>query len=207
MIGILGGTFDPIHHGHLRIALEAAEALGLEEVRLIPLGRAVHREQPIAPAAQRLAMLQAAVEGHPLYTIDDREIRRGGDSYMVDTLASLREELPDRPLCLLLGSDAYNGFLHWRNPEGILSLANLAVLQRPGYRLPEDQALIAFTESRQCAAGALARRPSGGISFLTVTQLDISASDIRRRIREGRDPAWLLPRPVIDHIGRERLYR
>ena len=207
MIGILGGTFDPVHHGHLRIAQDAAEALALEQVRLIPLARAVHREQPLATAEQRLDMLRLAVAGHPLFTVDDREIRRGGASYMIDTLASLREDLPGRSLCLLLGSDAYNGFMSWRDPAGILQLANLAVLQRPGYRLPDDPALRAFTEAHNTPADTLGARDSGGIGFVTVTQLDISSSDIRRRVGGGRSPAWLLPQAVIDYIHTAGLYR
>ena len=207
MIGILGGTFDPVHHGHLRIAQDAAEALALEQVRLIPLARAVHREQPLATAEQRLDMLRLAVAGHPLFTVDDREIRRGGASYMIDTLASLREDLPGRSLCLLLGSDAYNGFMTWRDPAGILQLANLAVLQRPGYRLPDDPALSAFTEAHSTPADALGARDDGGIGFVTVTQLDISSSDIRRRVGGGRSPAWLLPQAVIDYIHTAGLYR
>ena len=207
MIGILGGTFDPVHHGHLRIAQDAAEGLGLEQVRLIPLARAVHREQPVATAEQRLEMLRLAVEGHPLFTVDDREIRRGGDSYMVDTLASLREDLPGRSLCLLLGSDAFNGFMGWRDPAGILQLANLAVLQRPGYALPDDPGLRALTEAHRTPADELSAHASGGIGFVTVTQLDISSSDIRARIAAGNSPAWLLPQPVIDYIEAASLYR
>ena len=207
MIGILGGTFDPVHHGHLRIAQDAAEALALEQVRLIPLARAVHREQPLATAEQRLDMLRLAVAGHPLFTVDDREIRRGGASYMIDTLASLREDLPGRSLCLLLGSDAYNGFMTWRDPAGILQLANLAVLQRPGYRLPDDPSLRAFTEAHRTPADTLGAQDNGGIGFVTVTQLDISSSDIRRRVGGGRSPAWLLPQAVIDYIHTAGLYR
>ncbi len=207
MIGILGGTFDPVHHGHLRIALDAAELLGLSEIRMIPLGRAVHRDQPIASAEQRREMLQLATAGHPAYRIDDREIRRGGPSYMIDTLKSLHAELPDETFCLLLGSDAYAGFLQWREPGGILQLANLAILMRPGDEYPQDEQLGAFTMPRLYPAEHLATQPAGAIAEVPVTQLDISASDIRRRIAEARDPAWLLPTPVIDYIAQQGLYR
>ena len=206
MIGILGGTFDPVHHGHLRIALDAAEALELSEIRLIPLGQAVHREQPLASAAHRLEMLRLATAGHPRYRVDDREIRRGGPSYMIDTLRSLREERPDEPLCLLLGSDAFAGFLSWRDPEGILQLANLAILRRPGEGHPEDEALGRLLMLRALPAEYLAAQPAGAIAEIPVTQLDISASDIRRRIREGHDPSWLLPQAVIDYIRAQGLY-
>ena len=207
MIGILGGTFDPIHHGHLRIALEAAEALGLSAIRLIPLGEAVHREQPHAPAEQRLEMLRLATAEHPLYQVDDREILRGGPSYMVDTLQSLREELPAEPLCLLLGSDAFAGFLRWRDPERILQLANLAILLRPGDGFPEDETLGQLIMLRAMPAEHVASQAAGAIAEIPVTQLDISASDIRQRIREDRDPSWLLPAAVLDYIRQQGLYR
>ena len=152
-------------------------------------------------------MLQLAIADHPIFTVDDREIRRGGDSYMVDTLASLYRDMPDKTLCLLLGSDAYDAFLDWYAPDKILQLANLAVLQRPGYRLPDDPDLQAFTRSHQCAPGGLGNRSCGGIVFQTVTQLDISSSDIRQRITAKRDPAWLLPAAVIDYINSHALYR
>jgi len=208
MIGILGGTFDPVHFGHLRIALDVAEALGLEQVRLIPLAQAVHREQPHASAEQRLAMLQLAVAGHPRLAVDTREIERGGASFMVDTLQSLREELPGQALCLLLGGDAFNGFLSWREPQRILDLAHILVMQRPGYVLPNDPQLQQLVERHGCAsAAALQQRSAGGILLHTVTQLEISASDIRARIAGGRDPSFLLPERVLGLIREQGLYR
>ena len=207
MISILGGTFDPIHHGHLRIALDAAEVLGLSEIRLIPLGEAVHRAPPIASPQQRLEMLRLATAGHPLYRIDDREIRRGGPSYTIDTLRLLRADLPGETLCLLLGSDAYEGFMQWRDPEGILALANLAILFRPGEDRPQDEQLTALTMPRLYPAEILATQPAGAIAEIPVTQLDIASSDIRQRIASGRDPSWLLPASVIDYIRAEELYR
>ena len=207
MIGILGGTFDPVHHGHLRIALDALEAVGLSQVRLIPLAQAVHRDQPAASAAQRLTMLQKAVAGHPRLLVDPREVERGGQSYMVDTLQSLREEHPDRRLCLLLGTDAYNGFADWHRPERILQLAHLVVLRRPGYQPPENPILSRLgAKSRTEDPRQLAQTPAGLILFHTVTQLDIASSDIRQRLAEGRDPSFLLPQPVLDYIRTEGLY-
>ena len=208
MIGIFGGTFDPVHHGHLRIALDAVEFLGLEKVHLVPLAHAVHRGQPHATAEQRLAMLQRAVAGEPALLADDREIRRGGDSFMVDTLQSLRTDLPDRGLCLLLGSDAFNGFMRWRSPLRILEMANILVMQRPGYTLPDDPRLCALVDAhRRDDLQAFRGSATGGIHFHEVTQLEISSSDIRTRIAAGRNPAYLLPRAVIAYIGEHRLYR
>jgi nicotinate-nucleotide adenylyltransferase len=117
MIGILGGTFDPIHFGHLRTALDVRQGVGLDQVRYIPLHRAVHRDQPETPAELRMRMVQAAIAGEPSFVADDRELQRAGDSYSVDTLNSLREEFPDESLCLLLGMDAFNGFADWHRPD------------------------------------------------------------------------------------------
>jgi len=208
MIGIFGGTFDPVHHGHLRIALDALEFLGLEKVHLVPLGQAVHREQPHAKAEQRLEMLQCAVAGQPGLVADDREIRRGGESFMVDTLESLADEFPTQELCLLLGGDAFNGFMRWRSPQRILQLANILVMQRPGYTLPNDPPLRLLVDSRrQDSLRQFATSSNGSIHFQEVTQLDISSSNIRARIADGRNPAYLLPQPVIDYIDSHQLYR
>lgn len=141
MIGVLGGTFDPIHYGHLRTALEVMQGIGLDQVRFIPLHHAVHREQPRATGDLRLRMLQAAIAMQPGFIADARELQRRGDSFMVDTLASLRAEYRDRPICLLLGGDAFNYFLSWRHPTNILQLAHLVVMQRPGHAAIEDPAL------------------------------------------------------------------
>jgi len=194
MLGILGGTFDPIHHGHLRTALDVAEAVGLDEVRLIPLRHAVHRGQPETPAALRLAMVQAAIAGEPSYTLH--------------TLESLRAERGTvEPICVLVGGDAFAEFLTWHRPHDILGLAHLVVMQRPGEPVAEDPALRALVERRRAPDGAeLQTRPSGRILFQAVTQLAISATDIRARLRAGRSVRYLVPDAVADIIGREGLY-
>ena len=204
-IGVFGGTFDPVHNGHLRIALDAREILGLDEVRLIPLAHAVHRDQPETPAAVRLQMLQAAVDGRTDLICDDREMRRKGPSYTVDTLKSLRWDLPTSSLCLLLGDDAFNGFIDWRDPLGILEIANIAVLQRPGKLLPKNPELIKLLERHKVNRLDPAR--SGQIRFCPVTQLDIASSDIRQRLAAGRSADYLLPAAVLDLIERHQLYR
>ncbi|MCB1725445.1 MAG: nicotinate-nucleotide adenylyltransferase [Chromatiaceae bacterium] len=204
MIGVLGGTFDPVHHGHLRIALDARERLGLDHVRLVPLSRAVHRGQPATPGWLRRAMLTAATDGRPGLRVDDRELRREGPSYTVDTLRSLHDEQPDRALCLLLGEDAFAGFPDWRAPEEILTLANLAVLQRPGHALSDDPRLQALLAARQVAE--LDSAGAGGITLCPVTQLEIASSDIRRRVAAGQSIDFLTPDPVIGLIREHRLY-
>ena len=204
-IGVFGGTFDPVHNGHLRIALDAREALGLDEIRLIPLAQAVHRDQPEAPAALRLEMLQAAIAGRSGLVADDRELRRSGPSYSIDTLHSLRSDFPDSSMCLLLGDDAFSGFAAWRDPQGILDIANIAVLQRPGRQLPRAPALEEIF--RKHRASRLDPARTGQILFCPVTQLDIASSDIRSRVANGRSVDYLLPAAVVDLIRQHGLYR
>ena len=201
-IGVFGGTFDPVHFGHLRIALDALESLGLDQVRLIPLAHAVHRDQPEAPGALRLQMLQAAVAGRDDLVADDRELRRAGPSYTIDTLRSLRIDFPSATLWLLLGSDAFAGFSSWRDPEGILATANIAVLQRPGHGARKDaQASAKQTQDPPNAP------LHGQVVFCPVTQLDIASSDIRARIAAGHSADFLAPPAVLALAARHRLYR
>ena len=136
MIGILGGTFDPIHHGHLRLAVEMREGLGLEELRLIPALQPPHREAPIAGAEDRLAMLEAAVARANALHIDTRELVREGPSYTVDTLLSLRAELPAQPLCLIIGMDAFCYLDTWHRWQDVLELAHIGIARRPGTTEP-----------------------------------------------------------------------
>jgi nicotinate-nucleotide adenylyltransferase len=209
MIGIFGGTFDPIHDGHLRVALDVVEALDLDEVRFLPLQHAVHRAQPVASGEQRLAMLEAALLGEPRFSADDRELRRGGRSYTLDTLRSLRADLGDETsLCLLLGGDAFSEFLSWHEPQMVADLAHLVVMERPGYSLPSDASLQMMVERRGTDLKTeLRNAPGGKIWFQPVTQLDISATDIRSRIAHGRSPRYLLPDPVLSLIDDHGLYQ
>lgn len=208
MIGVLGGTFDPIHHGHLRPALDVLQALRLDQVRLIPLSVAVHRAQPVAAALQRLEMVQAAVQGEPGLAVDDRELGRPGGSYSYDTLASLRSELgPERPICFLTGADAFREFLTWHRPRDILGLAHLVVMERPGAGELADPALRRLVAERRARGRAeLAGAPAGRILCQPVTALDISATGIRDLLARGLSPRYLLPDAVLDYIRREGLY-
>ena len=209
MIGILGGTFDPIHLGHLRPALDCFESLGLTQLRFIPLNVAVHRPQPQAPAAQRLAMLEAAIASQNGFVADRRELDRPGGSFSYDTLKSLRAELGERePLCLLVGGDAFRGFLSWHRPREILDLAHLVVMRRPGASSPLDAALQRLYAEHACTdPAALRDRPAGAILFQDVTQLDIASTQVRELIRRGRSPRYLVPDPVLAMIDRAGLYR
>ncbi len=203
-IGVFGGTFDPIHHGHLRIALDALETLRLQQVRFVPLAQAVHRKQPDAPADVRLQMLQAALDRRQDLIADDRELRRKGPSYTIDTLRSLYEDFPEARLCLLLGDDAFNDFASWHDPLGILGLANIAVLRRPNQASSSDPALAELLTKHWVKELMPAR--SGQIVFCTVTQLEIASSDIRQRIASGRSADFLTPPAVLDLIVRHGLY-
>ncbi len=208
MIGILGGTFDPIHFGHLRTALDVMQAVGLEQVRFIPLHRAVHRGQPETAVSLRLQMVQAAIAGQPGFVADDRELRRAGDSYTIDTLTSLRRDYPQSPLCLLLGMDAFNGFADWRQPEAILRLAHLIVMHRPGITEPTDAGAREILSVHRCdQTQALKQQAAGLIHLQTVTQLEISSTQIRSLIESGRSPRYLLPDDVLQLIEINRLYR
>ncbi|OOZ36405.1 nicotinate-nucleotide adenylyltransferase [Solemya velesiana gill symbiont] len=203
MIGVLGGTFDPIHYGHLRTALDVQQALGLDEIRLVPLRDPPHRDAPLTTPRQRLEMVQAAVESNPLFHVDDRELRRDGKSYSVDTLRSLRQELGDTlPICLVMGSDAFRGFADWHQPENILELAHLVIMQRPG------EAPIDLYRQRITNDPAQLKTQRGGlILFQAVTQLEISATGIRSLIAKGRSPRYLLPKRVLKIIEAQGLYR
>jgi nicotinate-nucleotide adenylyltransferase len=207
MIGVLGGTY-PIHYGHLRTALEVMQGIGLDQVRFIPLHHAVHREQPRATGDLRLRMLQAAIAMQPGFIADARELQRRGDSFMVDTLASLRAEYRDRPICLLLGGDAFNYFLSWRHPTNILQLAHLVVMQRPGHAAIEDPALRRLLDAHRATDNSELRDSLGGRIYLqTVTQLEISSTQIRALIAAGHCPRYLLPEPVLRLLEAEGLYR
>lgn len=202
MIGIFGGTFDPIHHGHLRTALDVQQGLGLDELRFIPLRDPPHREQPSSTPEQRLEMVHAAIAGVPGLMVDRRELDRSGKSYSLLTLQSLRKELGDTPICLILGRDAFQGFPDWRGPDEILKLAHLVVMQRPGENMnnPYPERMIDQPEQ-------LHSNPGGKIYLQPVTQLEISSTMIRETLRDGRSPRYLLPEAVLAIIERDSLYR
>lgn len=208
MIGILGGTFDPVHFAHLRCALEIREALDLTELRFVPCRQPPHRGAPRASAAQRRAMLALAVDGQEGFRIDERELGRPGPSYMVDTLASLRAEHPRESLCLLVGLDAFVELPTWHRWERLIELAHLVVMERPMTppRLPPEIAALC-SRSLTTDPAALRDAPAGRIIRWPVTQLDISATRIRGLITAGASARYLLPDAVLAYIQREGLYR
>jgi len=210
-IGIFGGTFDPIHFGHLRPALELYEQLALQRVHMIPSAVPPHRPQPHASAEQRLTMLELALAGQPGLVVDSRELERSGPSYMVDTLASLRGEVGETPLCLLLGVDAFLGLPEWERWQQLLELAHIVIAHRPGWQLQQaniPQALRQALSSRWLeTASQLRERPAGGVWLQGVTPLAISATDIRERIAAGYSANYLLPAAVWQYIQQQGLYR
>ena len=206
-IGILGGTFDPVHYGHLTLAAEVAEQLKLAEVRFIPAGTPPHRPAPFASPQARVDMLKLAISGNPQFSVDQREIARA--RYTVDTLNELRQEVgASRPLCLLLGTDAFAGLATWRRWEELFNLAHVAIALRPGFSLKDLPPVLAaeFVKRRAPLPRAAVNSPCGGIVVLEIMPLDISASMIREQLAEGATVRDLLPPAVLDYIRINHLY-
>lgn len=208
MIGIYGGTFDPIHYGHLRTALEVKQAVGLDQVRFIPCHIPPHRATPGATSAQRLALLHAAlVNAEPGFRIDSRELERPGPSYMVDTLASIRAEIGAEPLGLIVGLDAFLNLHRWHRWRDLFTLAHVLVMRRPGPALNPPEELAQELGQRAMADPALLHtQPAGAIHFIEVSQLDISATRIRAELAAGRSPRYLLPDSALAAIRDLGLY-
>ena len=206
-IGLFGGTFDPIHYGHLRTAFELWQSLRLTEVRFLPTGNPPHRERTLADAALRVSMVRAAVADQPAFVVDDREVRRAGASYTVDTLTELRREFPQRSLCLLLGMDAFLGLPNWHRWRELFDLAHVVVAHRPGWKAPTHGPLGELMVDRGTGAvNDLHKSPAGRIYVHAVTQLEISSTELRQIIDAGRDPRFLVPDAVREIIRESGCY-
>ena len=209
-LGVFGGTFDPIHYGHLRLAEAAREALGLSRVRLIPAGQPPHRATPGAAGTHRLEMARLAAADNPAFEVDPAEVEAAQASYTILTLERLRAELgPRRPLVLLLGVDAFLGLPSWRRWTELFDFAHLAVANRPGYALDGAVMPAGLAEQasrRQATPASLAIAPAGGLVQFDMTPLAISATDIRARNAAGQSLRYLLPPAVLDYISRHQLY-
>jgi nicotinate-nucleotide adenylyltransferase len=206
LLGVFGGTFDPIHFGHLRCALDVAESLDAP-IRMIPAASPVHRDQPLVTSEHRLNMLKTALLGQQSLVADDREIRRGGPSFMIDTLDSLATDFPDSRLCLVVGEDAFAGLDRWHRWQELFDRCHLVVATRPGSHPEWSAELVAYCKSRVVDdRSGLALEPSGKVLRVPVTPLDIAASDIREQLFQGRSPRYLLPAGVLEYIRREGLY-
>jgi len=199
-IGIFGGTFDPIHYGHLRLAEEMADALDLREVRFIPSGQPPHRAAPRTSAQHRLKMVRLAIVGNPRFVLDAREVKTARVSYTVDTLSDLRSELGEhQPLYLLLGADAFLGLPSWHQWRRLFDLAHIAVAQRPGSNVRD-----ALPEALQREVAA---RPAGSVSVVDMTPLAISASGVRHTLAQQKSVRYLLPDSVLDYLQQQQLYK
>jgi nicotinate-nucleotide adenylyltransferase len=208
-IGILGGTFDPIHVGHLALARSARAALALDEVRLMPTGRSWQKDSSRASSAQRLAMARLAVATVPTSehcVVDDREVRRGGPTYTIDTLAELRTEMPEDAIVLVMGSDQFRNLPSWHRWEELLDHAHIATTRRERIGLDD---LPPSLEARVATHGrdALPDAPAGSIVYFTMPPVPVSATVLRAQLGRGERPVELLPPAVLDYIGSQSLYR
>ena len=211
-LGLFGGTFDPVHLGHLRLAEEAAMHLGLAGVRWIPAGQPPHRGRPQVTAAQRLAMVLRSTAENPLFSVDPVEVEASAPSFTVHTLERLRAELGEqRPLVLLVGADAFAGLATWHRWQDLFALAHLAVAHRPGFpiagsSLPAELA-EEFQHRRSDDPAVLRQAPAGRITSFAMTQLAISATQVRKLLANGLSVRYLLSDSVIEYIHCHQLYR
>ena len=211
-IGILGGTFDPIHYGHLRLAEEMRELAGLQQVRFIPTGNPPHRDTPQVTALDRSAMVQLAISGEPDFVLDNREANKSTKCFTINTLRELRGELgATQPLCLLMGGDAFLQLHTWHEWEQLLELTHIVVGYRPGFTLEErihsaPPRLRKHYQERLCSVDYLSQQAAGGIAELAIPKLEISATLIRSRVAENRTIRYLLPATVADYIYQHHLY-
>ncbi|MGF0241846.1 nicotinate-nucleotide adenylyltransferase [Rhodococcus sp. IEGM1300] len=207
-IGMLGGTFDPVHIGHLRGALEVAEALGLDELRLTPSARPPHRGTPQVSAKDRLAMVECAVAGVAPLVVDARELQRDKPSYTIDTLELMRAELAaEDQVFLLLGWDAFCGLPTWHRWEELLQHCHILVLQRPDADSEPPDALRNLLAARSVSDPLALKGPSGQIAFVWQTPLAVSATQIRQLLASGKSVRFLVPDAVLAYIDAHGLYR
>ncbi len=205
-IGIYGGTFDPVHYGHIWPVLEVRDRTGITEIRYIPNFHPPHRSAPRTDAAHRLNMLRMALSSYPGMQADDREIVQAGRSRTVSTLRSLRGEFPLRPLCLLIGMDAFLEFEKWHSWQHVLRLANVIVMTRPGFSRPRR-----LPSWWRCAdtddSAALSRTVAGLVYQAAVQPVRISATEVRRKLACGSDISAEVPQTVIDYLTNNNLYK
>lgn len=205
-LAILGGTFDPVHIGHLRIAIRLREA-GFDEVIMVPNKVPPHREQPQASGEQRLTMLQLATRDLDGISASDIELRQEGTSYSARTVTQLKQQHPEIRLTWAMGTDAWNSFDRWHTPEEILKQCNLLVITRPGDSARKDGWLGTLLRDRHCNLSGLMQKTDGAVCHQAWPELDISASDLRRSLMRGDNIAFLTPDPVLEYIKQQQLYR
>ena len=202
MIGILGGTFDPIHNGHLKIARQVMQQLTLDELQFMPCAIPVHRAQPLTSSKHRLRMIELAIAQTPGFSVNTSELDRDTPSYTIDSLRDF-QSVTGQVKLLLLGADAYNGFHKWKQPDEILKLAHLLVCMRPGVDIDRAR----FASHWVDTASELSTRPAGAILKLEIEECDCSSSAIRQALKNGASRHDCLAPAVNDYINLNRLYR
>ena len=211
LVGLLGGTFNPIHFGHLRMAQELATNLHLDEVRFIPSANPPHKSLPKVSAQHRAHMVQLAIADNPLFDCDTQELTRKGASYTIDTLISLREELGNAvSICLIMGSDAFMYLNTWHRWQELLNYCHIILVQRPSnltkkIQLPEE--LQRFLQENYTEdSHDLSQNKAGYIHMQKITAHEISSTTIRQKLELGQKPFYLVPANVIDYINENSLY-
>ncbi len=207
-IGILGGAFDPIHNGHLGLALAALDQLNLDQARLVPVNIPPHRQKPLAANHHRRNMIELALTGQARLCLDGRELERGATSYTIDTLQSLRQEFAESSLCLLLGRDAFNKLDSWKDHDQLLHYAHIAVAGRPGAAANHLSAgLRDWAAYHRAADPALMdQKKNGALFFIDMPELDISSSGFRRGYPADAGGGQLLPAATLRYIRQNKLY-
>ncbi len=207
-LGILGGTFDPVHLGHIQSARELCERIGLESLSLMPCHLPPHRDRPQTASGHRLAMTKIAVAPWPRLTVDARELERDGPSYTVDTLRAVREEIgPGASLTFVMGSDAFNSLHQWHRWQGLFEFANILVMQREGYQLAPAAEVAEMVAAREQAAADLINERAGAYASIALSPWPQSATEVRARLAAGHSLGDCVPAEVEHYIEQHKLYR
>jgi len=207
LIGVLGGTYDPVHKGHVYVATALAQYEAFKEIYVVPCYQPVHRNQPHAGAQTRLAMIELVFNNYPKIKVDDREIARQGPSYAYETLLSLTQQYPNNPICWILGSDAFASFHHWHRWQDILNNGHLVIVKRPGSPLPsEGPCHQLLTERRVDNLQALTQKSAGNITVLDINSPYISAHTIRQKLQLNESVKHLVPSKIWRYIQQHKLY-
>ncbi len=202
MIGLFGGTFNPVHNGHLQLAQQLLDAYSFQKIDFLPCHLPVHRDLPQVSAEYRKHMVELAIQPYEHFQLNTRELDRGGDSYTFDTLSEIKSNHPDEVLCWLMGLDSFNGFSSWKNPSGILQLANLIVCSRPGVEINQQQWSSHFLEE----GDSLHLHPAGKIDFFQMSPNPCSSTEIRQQLKNAESVTGCLPQPVLNFILQNHFY-